>query len=119
MNSIANIQTGTNNAQSYAQKLDIVNLICFLSQKMSKKDPKRYSSCLSVLSIIFNNDFSDMSNDRHCTQVDPVQIRSFGLICDSLLWGTNDDIPKPEGFNNVKEIKDKIITYFTEEWIPF
>ena len=53
------------------------------------------------------------------TSGDNQAIRSFGLICDDLLWGTNTPIKKPEGYSNASEIKDKIISYFKEELAPF
>lgn len=111
--------TGSNNAASYLQKLELINLICFLTQKLNKKDPEKYPSCLSVLSAIFNVDLNNMETAQHCLTISAEHVRSFGLICDDLLWGTNDEIAKPEGITNAKEIKEKIINYFTEEWAPF
>lgn len=111
--------TGTNCAQSYKQKMDIINLICFLTQKMSQKDPEKYSSCLKVLSAIFGTNIEDSTLDKTLISASAEHIRSFGLICDDLMWGTSDEIAKPEGFTNAKEIKDKIISYFKDEWLPF
>lgn len=107
--------TQSNNAQSCDQKIEIIQLICFLTQKMHEKDPEKYDSALKVLSIIFNDDFTIMEE----TSGDNQAIRSFGLICDDLLWGTNTPIKKPEGYSNASEIKDKIISYFKEELAPF
>ena len=107
--------TQSNNAQSCNQKNEIIQLIWFLTQKMQEKDPEKYDSALKVLSVIFNNDFTIMEE----TSGDNQAIRSFGLICDDLLWGTNTPIKKPEGYSNASEIKDKIISYFKEELAPF
>lgn len=111
--------TGTNCAQSYKQKLDIINLICFLTQKMNQKDPDKYSSCLKVLSAIFETNLEDATLDKTLINANAECVRSFGLICDDLMWGTTDEITKPEGYSNAKEIKDKIISYFKDEWLPF
>ena len=108
--------TLSNNAQSFKQKLDMIKLICFLTQVMKKKNPEKYPDALTMLGVIFNVDLHKI--DQTMTG-DYSIIRAFGLICDDLLWGTNDDIEKPEGYSNAKEIKDKIINYFTEEWAPF
>ena len=41
------------------------------------------------------------------------------MICDDLMWGIEDKIEKPEGISNLKDIKNKIVTYFNDEWMPF
>lgn len=110
---------GTNNANSYAQKLEIINLICFLTQKMQKIDSIKFSCCLDVLSKIFNVDLNDLNETGEHLNFNVNHVRSFGLICDNLLWGTIDPVPKPENFKSAKEIKDYIFKYFTEEWAPF
>ena len=107
--------TQSNNAQSCEQKIEIIQLICFLTQKMKEKDPEKYDSALKVLGVIFKEDFTMMEESSG----ESTAIRSFGLICDDLLWGTNSPIKKPEGYNNASEIKDKIISYFKEELAPF
>lgn len=124
LNSLASIRvmqatyfsTLTNNARSYQQKLDMIQMICFLTQKMNQKDPEKYPNATSVLGAIFDVDFSKEVVDINGSMN---LVRSFGMICDNLMWGTCDNIEKPEGITNAKEIKNKIINYFTEEWAPF
>lgn len=111
--------TASNNAGSLTQKLEIITLITFLTQVMNKKDPVKYPDSLSVLSAIFGIDLSKVEEEKSYTSVDVKTVRSFALLCDDLLWGTNEDLKKPEGITNASEIKDKIITYFTDEWAPF
>ena len=114
------ISTGTNNSGSYIQKMEIINLICFLTQKMSQANPEKYKTSVDVLNNIFKIDIEhpDTIVSQDATlNID--NIRSFALICDDLLWGTVDEIPKPEGINNTKEIVKKIYSYFKDEWAPF
>ena len=111
--------TGSNNAQSCVQKMKVINLICFLTQRMQKVDAKKYENCIKVLNTIFGVDLENFDSSMECTNFNIDNVRSFGLICDDLLWGTTDSIPKPEGFETAKEIKDYIVKYFTEEWAPF
>ena len=112
--------TGSNNAASFTQKLEIIKLIAFLTQVMNKKNPEKYSNSLDVLSAIFNINLSDTdASDKVYLNVSASHIRSFALVCDDLLWGTNEELKVPEGITNAREIKDKIITYFTDEWTPF
>jgi hypothetical protein len=108
--------TASNNAQSAKQKLEIIQLICFLTQIMQKKNPEKYSNALAVLGVIFNTDFN---NNPELVNGDFNTIRSFGMICDDILWGTNEQLDKPEGYSSAKDIKDKIVNYFSEEWAPF
>jgi len=111
--------TGSNNAASFAQKLEIIKLIAFLTQLMNKKDPEKYPNSLSVLSAIFKVDLSDLNASSFQYAISADHVRAFSYLCDDLMWGTTDELEKPEGFNNASEIKDKIITYFTDEWTPF
>ena len=111
--------TGSNNAASFAQKMEIITLICFLTQVLNKKDPEKYPDCLSVLSAIFDVDLKDLEATKFCLNISADHVRSFGYLCDNLMWGTTDDIAKPDGFTNAKEIKNKIINYFVDEWSPF
>lgn len=91
-------------------------MIMFLTQKMNKKNPEKYPDCISVLSAIFGDDFSVIvPNESGLSTI----IRSYALICDDLLWGTIDELTPPEGFNNAKDIKNVILDYFNNEWIPF
>jgi len=112
--------TGSNNAASFTQKLEMIRLIAFLTQVMNKKDPEKYPNSLAVLSAIFNINLSDVNeSNKIYLNISAEHIRSFALVCDDLLWGTNEELKAPEGITNAKEIKDKIITYFTDEWTPF
>lgn len=105
--------TLSNNARSFAQKLEIIMLICALSQRMIKSMPDKYKNCMDVLNTIFNVSIDAQSPGLYGT------IRSFGFICDDLMAYTDDEIPVPAGYKNGKEIKDKIYNYFIEEWVPF
>jgi len=112
--------TGSNNAASFTQKLEMIKLIAFLTQVMNKKDPEKYPNSLAVLSAIFNINLSDVNeSNKIYLNISAEHIRSFALVCDDLLWGTSEELKAPEGITNAKEIKDKIITYFTDEWTPF
>lgn len=104
----------TNTAKSYKQKMDILNSICFLQKKMNKKDPNKYKNCLDLLQIIFGREFQQDDSPGE----DNLLI-GLSVICDDLLYVTEDDIPIPEGCKTLKDIKDKIVKYITEEWLPF
>ena len=110
--------TGSNNAGSFTQKLEIIKLIAFLTQKMHKKNPEKYPDALSVLNTIFKVDLAK-TEESVVTNFSVKHVLSFALLCDDLLWGTVEELPKPEGIKDAKEIVDKIITYFTDEWSPF
>lgn len=106
----------TNTAASYSQKMEVINLLCFMTQLLKKKDSKLYPNTIVVLEKIFG---VDLTNNTSSSPGLIDALRAFGILCDDLLWGTEDVIPKPEGYSNLQEIKNKIITYFNDEWMPF
>jgi hypothetical protein len=108
--------TATNTTNSVFKKLEIIQLICFITQKLHKKDAETYRDAVTVLEKIFN---IDLRSDVNTTNGNTDILRSFGLLCDDLMWNTNDEFPTPEGCSNIKDIKNKIVTYFNDEWMPF
>ena len=112
----AYFSTHTNTALSYKQKMEIIHLICFMTQVLKAKDKTMYPNAVTVLEQVFNINLRD--NTDKDTSLNE-SIRAFGMICDDLMWGAEDKIEKPEGISNLKDIKNKIITYFNDEWMPF
>ena len=106
----------TNTSASYSQKMEVINLLCFMTQLLKKKDSKLYPNTIVVLEKIFG---VDLTNNTSSSPGLIDALRAFGILCDDLLWGTEDSISKPEGYSNLQEIKNKIITYFNDEWMPF
>lgn len=104
----------TNTAKSYKQKMELLHLICFLQKKMKKKDPDKYKNCLSLLQVIFGREFQQTDSPGE----DNLLI-GLSIICDDLLYGTEDELEVPEGCKTLKDIKDKIINYIKNEWLPF
>lgn len=107
---------GNNTAQSFEQKITLIRLVCFLQQKMHAKDPEKYKNCLSLLQVIFGREF--VQEGDHSNGEDSLLI-GLSIICNDFLWGTTDEISIPEGFQTLKDVKNAIIKYITEEWTPF
>ena len=112
----AYFSTHTNTALSYKQKMEIIHLICFMTQVLKAKDKTLYPNAVAVLEQVFNINIHDGVDKENGLNE---SIRAFGMLCDDLMWGTNDKIEKPEGISNLKDIKNKIVTYFNDEWMPF
>ena len=112
----AYFSTHTNTASSYKQKMEIIHLICFMTQVLKAKDKTLYPNAVTVLEQVFNINVHDCVDTE--TGLNE-SIRAFGMICDDLMWGIEDKIEKPEGISNLKDIKNKIVTYFNDEWMPF
>lgn len=108
--------THTNTASSYKQKMEIIHLLCFMTQLLKKKDISTYPNAVAVLEKIFNVDLHN-NTDGSPGCIDG--LRAFGIMCDDLLWGTDDLLQKPEGYSNLQEIRNKILNYFNDEWLPF
>ena len=96
--------------------MEIIHLLCFMTQLLKKKDQRTYPNTVAVLEKIFNVDLHG-NTDGSPGCIDG--LRAFGILCDDLLWGTEDAIAKPEGYSNLQEIKNKIVNYFNDEWLPF
>lgn len=104
----------TNTAASYNSKMELLHAVCFLQQRMHAKDPKKYNNCLSLLQIVFGKEFQQVDSPGE----DNFLI-GLSIICDDLLWGTNDELKAPTDCKTLKDVKDKIIKYVKEEWMPF
>ena len=87
-----------------------------MTQLLKKKDKNTYPNAIAVLEKIFSVDLHN-STDSSPGGIDG--LRAFGILCDDLLWGTEDAIAKPEGYSNLQEIRNKIVNYFNDEWLPF
>jgi hypothetical protein len=111
----ANFGLATNTAKSYKQKMDLINSICFLQQRMSKKDPEKYKNCLALLQIIFGREFQQSGD----VPGEDTLLTGLSIICDDLLYVVEDEIPAPEGCKTLKDVKDKIVDYIKNEWLPF
>jgi hypothetical protein len=96
--------------------MEIIHLICFMTQVLKTKDKSMYPNAVTVLEQVFNINLHDNTDKENSLNE---SIRAFGMLCDDLLWGTEDKIEKPEGISNLKDIKNKIVTYFNDEWMPF
>lgn len=113
--------SGTNTELSLSKKLKLLHLICCLQQKMHSTDPIKYPNCTHLLCHIFKLPISESLDDT------PIQdwnaqhkfILFLGLLCDDLLWGTEDKLEIPEGFTNYKQIKLTIEDYINNQWNPF
>jgi len=106
----------TNTAKSYNQKMELLHAICFLQWKMKQKNPEKYKNCLSLLQTIFGREFSTASN---ATGEDFFLI-GLSIICDDLLYGVeNDELKVPTDCSTLKDVKNKIINYIRNEWMPF
>jgi len=112
----AYFSTHTNTAANYKQKMEIIHLICFMTQVLRNKDKTLYPNAIAVLEQVFNINIHDGVDKENGLNE---SIRAFGMLCDDLMWGTNDKIEKPEGISNLKDIKNKIVAYFNDEWMPF
>jgi hypothetical protein len=105
----------TNVEASIAKKFKLLTWICYLEQKMKAINPEKFPDCVSLLKVIFNRDFTDPENHTG----EDYLLSGLAIICDDLLWGTTDELPTPDGFTNLKEIKNAIIEYVRSEWLPF
>lgn len=100
----------TNTASSFEHKIELLQLICILTQKMKKAFPDDFKSAKDVLlKYVYQNQPIENYGDKE-------YVTSLWIICDDLLYGV-DEIPVPETYHSPKEIRNKIIELIAE-WLP-
>lgn len=104
--------SNSNTTCSYQDKLKLYTLICCLTQALNKKTPEKYESTLQVLSAIYNRNFE---NEAESSFRD--YIFAISIVCDDLLYGTKDEIPRPNNETGV-ELVEKI-KQLISQWLPF
>lgn len=100
--------SGNNTTQSFNDKMELLTLICFLTQQMKKKDSEKYTCAKDVLDMIFKDSLEWSDSDY---------VIGLGIVADDLMFGTNE-ISKPANYNNAKEIVNRI-KELVEQWMPF
>ncbi|MDO4465528.1 MAG: hypothetical protein Q4C49_00760 [Bacillota bacterium] len=101
--------SGNNTFQSFDNKMELLTLICFLTQKMSKKDPEKYPNAKAVLDMIFKDSIDWADSDY---------VIGLSIVADDLLFGTVTEIKNPGEYKNAKEIVSRI-KELIEQWMPF
>lgn len=107
----------TNTLMSFKDKIELYTLICFLTQQMKKKDPVKYGNPIKVLNAIYKKNFEEVGEEIPVTGENEY-ILGLGIVCEDLLYGTEDTIPIPSGFKNAQEIVNRI-KQLIEQWLPF
>lgn len=102
---------GTNVDMDLDKKLELLRLICYLTQQMKKRFPDKYRKPIDVLQNIYNREFTSggIGEDSY--------LIALSIICDDLMYGINE-ISKPSGFSNAKDICIKI-KELADQWMPF
>lgn len=100
--------SGNNTSQSFADKIELITLICFLTQQMNKKDPEKFPDAKSVLDLIFK-DSIDWSDSDY--------VIGLGIVADDFMFGVKE-IEKPGNYSSAKEIVTRI-KELVEQWMPF
>lgn len=103
--------TKTNTAHSFEHKIELITLICYLTQQLKKRFPEEFRT---VNDTIFKFVYKGINIDNYGDQEYIVGIT---ILCEDLLYGVSD-INKPEKYNSAGEVKDRIKELF-EEWMPF
>lgn len=105
------IALGTLTSKNFEEKLELLKLICFLTQALSKKDPTKYKNPIDVLCLLYKEEFEKEEYTGFKNY-----LVSLAIICEDLLYVV-DDIKNP-GFKNSKDIIIRI-KQLIEQWLPF
>lgn len=100
----------TNTASSFDHKLELLRLVCILTQKLKKGFPDEFCGAKDVLlKYVYQNQPIELYGDREF-------ITSLWIKCDDLLYGV-DEITVPEQFKNTRDIRERILELIAE-WLP-
>lgn len=103
--------SGTNSENSFGIKIEVLMLLCFLTQELCKRCPDDYKNTYDVLTkFVYNN-----------TVMEPCgwtsYIEALSVVCDDLMFGC-ESIPKPTKYSSASEVKNRIKEIIAE-WLPF
>lgn len=100
--------SGNNTNQSFSDKIELLTLICYLTQQLAKRNPEKYKTTKDTLDMVFENSIDWAGSDY---------IDGLAIISEDLMFGTTE-IEKPAGFSNGKEIVARIQD-LVNQWQPF
>lgn len=101
------------NNNSYKAKRELEHLICYLTAVLTHKDPVKYGTADKVLAAILNK--PELNMEDHYDRF----LAALAIRCEDLLFGMkSEEIDKPEGYTNSKDII-KRIRELLETWTPF
>lgn len=107
----ANFSIGTMTTEKFEDKIELLTLVCFLSNLMqTKKGPFEYPNTLKVLEKVIERKITSTTGEDNFLQ-------GLSIVCDDLLYRVKD-VPKPSGYTNASQIVDRIKELLSQ-WCPF
>ena len=101
----------SNTEQSFANKIEVLTLLCFLTQVLTKAKSENFKNSLDVLKkYIFADEPIGLDSS-----VD--YIEGLSIICDDFLYGVGP-IEKPKAYKTTLEIRQRI-KELIQNWLPF
>lgn len=99
---------GTNTVQKFEHKLELMTLLCGLTQQMQKHFPGDWKNSWEVLKdFVYQDKILEFGEDNF--------LSGLSILCDDLMYGV-DEIQLP--FKTAKETKARIRD-LVAEWLPF
>lgn len=101
----------TNTNQSFADKIELLTLLGFLTQELCKRKSDTFKNSYDVLTkyVYPSGQLGEFGDEEY--------IQGVSIVCDDLIWGVNP-IPKPEKYNTSTELRDRIKELISQ-WLPF
>ena len=101
----------TNTNQSFADKIELLTLLGFLTQELCKRKADTFKNSYDVLTkyIYPSGQLGEFGDEEY--------IQGVSIVCDDLIWGVNP-IPKPEKYSTSTELRDRIKELISQ-WLPF
>lgn len=101
----------SNTEQSFANKIELITLLCFLTQALTKARPDTFKKTMDVLQkYIFAGEPIGLESDV-------AYVEGLSIVCDDYLFGVGP-IEKPEQYKTTLEIRARI-KELIQNWLPF
>lgn len=103
--------SNTNTNDSFSDKIELISLLCFLTQTLCKLKPNIFKNTLDVIKNYI------YAGETFGAEGSITYMEGISIICDDYLYGVNP-IEKPANFTNTVEIRSRIKELLSN-WIPF
>lgn len=109
-----NYSLGTLTSGSFKEKLELIELICYLTFQLREKDSSKYKNTKDVLEELFGKTFT-VGNGKDDYFI------NLSLLCDDLLYQVIT-VNKPDKYKDLDKVGNIIaqrIREITDQWCPF
>lgn len=104
--------SGNNTTAKFSHKIELLNILCCLTQQLRKKDPVKYKSTADVLEVITHESV------KQPTSSIGNYLSGLAIVCDDLLFGVTEQIKISDNLKTGAEAAARTKELIAQ-WLPF